>query len=488
MATYMSMPWKPPQELQYQQPQGQPLPGLPPIVQGPSLQVGQGLTRPYQPTPEQSFTLGGQPATPSPWVSVPGSAFPNAGMEYQTAAPKAPPLPLGSGGVVTPPPPGGLKSPPLPLGNGGVTTPTPGLNSGGGKVVKNADGSWSLPNGTVIPASAQTTIQVNGQSVVLPFYNGNGMPGRGDYRFTINGHQEDALTFLARRLTDAAKRGLNVQDPNVIYDEMSRIRDDMLAAGVPAADLDRASGIGGLGNFVRSQQPDTAPPGAPGAPPPVAPPAPPVAPPATPPKEDPVTQQKPGDPTGNGGNAPLGTPTTYGATTLSQPVVTATGLASDPTMAGRFVRMAQGLTGPTTSRMGKLRDQLYGRMLAAYLNLSGPGQQPTDLSTFISQLQSGNIIPAVQAQARQGLAAGAGTGLDDTTMEQLLGYASALGGVGTGSIGQAGLDFGLQGLLTGQMDEDITTGGADTTPLYKRYANSPFKSALERYLQTVTQH
>lgn len=199
-----------------------------------------------------------------------------------------------------------------------------------------------------------------------------------------------------------------------------------------------------------------------------------------------MTQQKPVDPTGNGGNAPLGTPTTYGATTLTDPIITATGLASDPTMAGRFVRMAQGLTGPTTSRMGKLRDQLYGRMLAAFLNLSGPGAQPTDLSSFVTHLQAGDLIPTVQTQARNALA-GNTSGMDDTTMEQLLGYASALGGVGTGSIGQAGLDFGLQGLLTSQMDQDITTGGRDTTPLYQRYANSPFKSALERYLQTVTQ-
>lgn len=218
----------------------------------------------------------------------------------------------------------------------------------------------------------------------------------------------------------------------------------------------------------------------------------PVPPPAS---EDPVAPPAEGDddvedqPTGGGGGGSANaTPRTYGATTLTDPLVTATGLMNDPTMAGRFVRQAQGLTGPTTSRMGRLRDQLYGRMLAAYLNLTGAGGNsagnlPDDLGSFVQALGGGSnaLIEAVKAQAR-GAMTNPGA-MADEDFEQLLGYSAALGGVGKGSIGQAGLDFALQGLLTDQMDDDITSGGADTLPLHQRYQQTnPFRTALERYL------
>ena len=241
-----------------------------------------------QPAPVWATGMGtAQPAMPDGWQQLPASAMPNSGWSYQTISEGDPADTVGpqtknpdgstqhGGEPITPATaPTGEQSRDAGLaaiyGPAAAQAATTGV---GGKVVKNTDGSWTLPNGTVIPANTATTINVNGQQVALPVYwNG------GTYRFNLDGHQEDALTFLARRLTDAANRGQNVQDPNVIYDNLARIRDDMRAAGVADADLERLSGITGLHEFVRGNQVDAnyTPPAAPGTAPgtPAAPAAP----------------------------------------------------------------------------------------------------------------------------------------------------------------------------------------------------------------------
>ena len=150
----------------------------------------------------------------------------------------------------------------------------PGANQGGTVAVQ-PDGSWRLPNGTVIPPNMRTTVDIRGTKVALPFYNGSDMPGRGEFRFTDGvGRQMNALGLLVQRLGELHQAGQNVNDPSVIYGAIARIRDDAKASGVVDADLDRATGIGGLQNFIRYNNPSTGTGAPPAASPPGTPPAP----------------------------------------------------------------------------------------------------------------------------------------------------------------------------------------------------------------------
>lgn len=418
----------------------------------------QGLQTAQQAPPEQSMTTGGQPATPAPaggvwwnqpklasqqqapasgWLLQQPSDYPYMqGTQTQQTAPQAG---MAYARTAVPDTQGRLPGQP------GYGESQPGLAeqqakeqqqrdaeakaaaaaaaaaNGGGKVKVNADGSWTLPNGTVVPPNARTTINVNGQQVALPFYNGNGMPGRGDFRFNIDGHQEDALTFLARRLTDAQKRGLNITDPNVIYDEIARIRDDMRAAGVQDADLDRASGIGGLQNFVRSGESAAA--AGNGAPPGTAP------------------------QTGGGGQPPASnvpqtgdpTPDNY----LDNPANIGKA-ASDQTAAYNLYKLwaSGGKSSKSGGPFGSFMDSYFGPIAQAAINAAGAGGQlPSDLTQLFSMLKSGmagggNLFQNLQSMGQKAMqqVLGSGAGQDYDTIKNSAGMFAPLAQFGLNPI------------------------------------------------------
>jgi hypothetical protein len=232
----------------------------PPVPNGQIGPSGPAGAYPPQPTtnwgqvPQWTGTAA-YPQSGGPWQSAPPASPYGADVNYQRTRdttvsgggddpwgldPKtAPPPQADTGGART-----GLGQPNQPPTPSGTIPPT----AGQAKVTVNQDGSWTLPNGVVIPGSTRTTINVNGKQVALPVY-WNGGTWRGDN----NGHPEDALSMLARRLIDAERRGLNASDPNVIYDEIARLRDDIMSDGINPNDLERLTGITGLHEFVRGK-------------------------------------------------------------------------------------------------------------------------------------------------------------------------------------------------------------------------------------------
>lgn len=380
-------------------------------IQTTTGQQAQQLTQPYQPAAPG--------AGESPWFYQPQGSAPQQSMAgdawnyARTANPDPSGNLPGTPGYVSPdtsqtttiaggkpPVPGQVKQPWLAgqgqaAGTPGTETKT-GTGQSGQQQVQTAgvidtakapnygvavqpDGSWKLPNGTIIPPNARTTVDILGQQVALPFYNGVGMPGRGDFRFTDGvGRQSDALSMLVQRLSELKRGGANLNDPNVIYDAIARIRDDAMASGVPEADLDRATGIGGLQNFIRSREAGSQNPAAPqGAPPPV------------PPGTQPPPAANPG--TAPPASNPAPTPTTPGGGGRFDPL--AIKAASEDQRLG-YDMLMQYLTGSNKSGTGPFAgflEDFFAPIATSMINAMATtnGQMPTNIDDLFASIKSG---------------------------------------------------------------------------------------------------
>jgi hypothetical protein len=105
-----------------------------------------------------------------------------------------------------------------------------------------APASWAgLGLGDLESANAYSTVNINGQQIKIPGYY---EPGKDRSIFQNGTTAESAMGRLTRRLSDAGRAGENPGDPNVIYREMARIRDDAGANGAQ-------TGFVHLDRFVR---------------------------------------------------------------------------------------------------------------------------------------------------------------------------------------------------------------------------------------------
>ncbi len=369
-----------------------PLPGQPTFPQqAPPLTPGApriaGQIGPSGPPGSYGVPAYGQPQ-PTPWWTTPmagGAGQQPGGMpagrggdymrlasgggdldysrtrEGNTLTPKTPapgPTMADTGGATL-----GTKQPNLPPTPMAEFTPA---TAGQARVTVNPDGSWTLPNGVTVPAATRTTVDILGEQVALPIY-WNGGTWRGD----INGHPEDALGMLVRRLSDAKRRGLNVQDPNVIYDEIARIRDDIMSDGINPNDLERMTGITGLHEFVRGTV-DAAgnPVGS-----------------ATPPGTQPPGTQPPG------GGSPPGTNTAIPPGEGGRYGPAATAMAAQDQQAG-FDMLWQYLTGSSTFGGGPFDDFLQsflGPLTTSVLNAQDTieGGLPNNMEGVLATLKNG---------------------------------------------------------------------------------------------------
>jgi hypothetical protein len=397
------------------------------------------------------------------WQMQPASAFPNGGMEDNP------------GGVKYTGPPEVYYS--VAAGPNPATAWTPGV---GTRTMDNPQQPWTPGVGTRTadnpgggtaeggpnPAKTggpTTTIDVNGAKVVLPI-GWSGTPGT--FRFNLNGHQEDALTFLARRLTDAQKRGLNVQDPAVVYDEIARIRDDMIASGVRPEDVDTASGMAGLSKFVRGQQPG--PDGRPAAPTPTPTPGTPAPTPGTP--------------------TPTPTPTPAPGGGIFPSEVEIEAARKDAAAAQAAYRTAAGYQGRDKSAYGQYREQQMGQAIQAYLTMlgaGGPGGNPVDmanqgLTQMIQNQRSGHGIGGQLRQQAEQMLGQDLSGFDDAQLLQMFGAAQSAGGFGLGPFAQFALDNAYGDAQAAAAAHGLT--GQPTGILAGAGAGQDFRNLLGRYL------
>jgi hypothetical protein len=194
-----------------------------------------------------AIASGLNPTTPPPFITKgpstnsPGSNV--SGQPWPTTAPPATPS-------ATP------GSPSTPGQWGGTHYST----AAGSAAKWNADGSYTLPSGETLGAGNTFTLGVGGQQVrVAGNYNGSNQA-----LWQNNGVGETAMDRFSRRLNDLAATGANVNDPNVQYDTMARVRDDASAAlqqrlGRPptAQELQQATGFAHIDRFARGQNGET---------------------------------------------------------------------------------------------------------------------------------------------------------------------------------------------------------------------------------------
>jgi hypothetical protein len=194
-----------------------------------------------------AIASGLNPTTPPPFITKgpstnsPGSNV--SGQPWPTTAPPATPS-------ATP------GSPSTPGQWGGTHYST----AAGSAAKWNADGSYTLPSGETLGAGNTFTLGVGGQQVrVAGNYNGSNQA-----LWQNNGVGETAMDRFSRRLNDLAATGANVNDPNVQYDTMARVRDDASAAlqqrlGRPptAQELQQATGFAHIDRFVRGANGET---------------------------------------------------------------------------------------------------------------------------------------------------------------------------------------------------------------------------------------
>jgi hypothetical protein len=155
-------------------------------------------------------------------------------------------------------------TPPVPAGSGvgvGALGPLVTGQAGGGGGASWSGQDYKLPSGEVLPGNASFTLDIGGQQVRMPgYYDPASATGGKPAAIFKNGtYDETAIQRFQRRMLDAKNRGENINDPNVIYREMARVRDDAAVAigsSDPAA-LRAATGFVHLDRFVRGANGET---------------------------------------------------------------------------------------------------------------------------------------------------------------------------------------------------------------------------------------
>lgn len=140
-------------------------------------------------------------------------------------------------------------------------------NAGAGTPAAWQGQDYRLPSGEVLPGWATFTLAMNnGTQVRIPgLYDPGSATGGVPGKIFMNGqYPANAVEWLQRRLNDAQARGENPNDPQVLYREMARVRDDaMVALGLKADDpqlaakLRAATGFVHLDRFIRGANGET---------------------------------------------------------------------------------------------------------------------------------------------------------------------------------------------------------------------------------------
>jgi hypothetical protein len=226
-------------------------PGNIPTVSFGDPNAWQGMYQAADTPMASRFAKGGEP-TPDPnevTTEIPGGGLPDPNLL----------APLLTGQTKT-----GTPGDPAPGVDGKPVTESPALASTTGAKWNGQD--YVLPSGEVLPGSASFTLNIGGVDVKMPgYYDPGSATGGNPKPIFMNGtYPETAMQRFSRRLNDAKNRGENINDPNVIYRELARVRDDSIVAlGLQANDPDLAAklragtGFVHLDRFVRGANGET---------------------------------------------------------------------------------------------------------------------------------------------------------------------------------------------------------------------------------------
>lgn len=359
--------------------------------------------------------------------------------------------------------------------------------------------SWgSMGLGDLEAANAYSTVNINGQQVKIPGYY---EPGKDREIFENSGRPESAMGRLTRRLSDYARGGGDPSDPNVIYREMARVRDD---AGARSGQ----TGFVHLDRFVRGgngEQGFSGPQGANTAYQAAAPSAPATQ--ATPQVAAQVAAPQTTSGTAGGTTAPgntggsnvsgqvppMGAGLVAGAQVAGQTSNPQGGVGpayayrmlQDPAMAYAAYRAAQGQTGRNKSAMGDFKQSLFGQALSSLLNMDltdNPGQSLDNINQMVSgfgnAVNGGNLYGTLKSSASNMLGRIDPGKYDDADLMKLFKMATGATGLGMSPIGASGLQSQLDDLDYQRQSNDRADDFSGTKPLGGYAKDSPFWRAI----------
>lgn len=360
---------------------------------------------------------------------------------------------------------------------------TPPAASGGTAAWAGQD--YRLPSGEVLPGAASFTLDILGQQVRAPgYYDPNSATGGKPARiFQTAQGMEDAIGRFSRRLSDAARAGENPNDPNVIYRELARVRDDaMVALGLSPNDpqlgakLRAATGFVHLDRFVRGANGETGFTPAPGT----------GAGTAGGGAGAGAAGGGAGAGTGQGSGSGAGAAGATGGGIFPSEVEMELARQS-PEYAIAAYRKARG-GGQDKSAVGDFREGMMGQAVRAYLTMlgaGGPGGNPVGMANqgmgdIVKALASGSGVGGIlRAQAQQMMGQDL-SGFDDKQLLAMMGAAQGAGGFGLGPFAQYALDNSYGDME--HLAQQNALSGSTTSALANPAARKKFMDDLARYL------